>query len=229
MDGLEAPKGTFHNGDARRIAAGRQQMLALLRERIDDSRVIDAMASVPREEFVPPEFRSRAYDDRALPIGEGQTISQPLMVALMVEALQLRGSDKVLEVGTGSGYAAAVLARLAREVVTVERVAPLLESARATLTRLRLNNVHAYLASEHLGRAEDAPYDAILVSAGAPHVPRALVDQLADDGRLVVPIGSRWEQDLVRAHKTPHGIDLTRLGPCAFVPLIGEEAWEGAR
>lgn len=229
MDGTEAPEDTVHNGDARLIAAGRQQMLALLRERITDMRVIDAMASVPREEFVPPEFRRRAYDDRALPIGEGQTISQPLMVALMVEALQLRGSDKVLEVGTGSGYAAAVLARLAREVVTVERIALLLESARATLARLRLDNVHAYLAGEHLGRAEDAPYDAILVSAGAPHVPRALLDQLADGGRLVVPIGGRWEQDLVRAHKTPHGIDITRLGPCAFVPLIGEEAWEGAR
>ena len=199
-------------------------MIDLLRRAVRDQRVIDAMAAIPREHFVPPHLASRAYDDNALPIGEGQTISQPLIVALMAEAMRPAPEDRVLEVGTGSGYAAAVLSRLVRDVVSVERIPELAERARATLRELQIENV-AVFSANHLGRKEDAPYDAILVSAGAPHVPRMLLDQLAEGGRLIVPIGPRNAQQLVRATKTPHGIALERLGPCAFVPLIGEGAW----
>jgi protein-L-isoaspartate(D-aspartate) O-methyltransferase len=214
-----------HNG-ADSLASARERMLALLRRHIRDGRVIDAMASIPRERFVPERLGSRAYDDNALPIGEGQTISQPLIVALMVEALRLSSADRVLEVGTGSGYAAAVLSRLASEVITVERIADLSARARQTLHDLHLENVRVETATNELGYKQAAPYDAILVSAGAPHVPRTLLDQLADGGRLVVPIGSRRQQELVRATATPHGIELTRIGPCAFVPLVGDDAWE---
>jgi protein-L-isoaspartate(D-aspartate) O-methyltransferase len=192
---------------------------------VHDRRVIDAMAAVPRERFVPPDLRALAYDDRALPIGEGQTISQPLIVALMMEALALKPGDRVLEVGTGSGYQAAVLSRLAREVVTVERIDALLRRAVAVLDELGCANVRAYLAGDALGRPEDAPYDAIVVAAGAPHVPRTLVDQLAPAGRLVLPIGTLRSQELVRVTNTSHGTQLERLGPCAFVPLIAREAW----
>jgi protein-L-isoaspartate(D-aspartate) O-methyltransferase len=207
------------------LAASRERMLDLLRRTIRDARVIDAMASIPRERFVPEHLQQRSYEDRALPIGGGQTISQPLIVALMIEAMLLRGDERVLEVGTGSGYAAAVLSRLAREVVTVERVADLGEQARARLTALQLENVTVIFPAKHLGYKDGAPYDAILVSAGAPHVPRTLLDQLAEGGRLIVPIGNRQAQQLVRAVKTPHGVSLERLGACAFVPLIGEDAW----
>lgn len=216
------------NGEPRldgEVAWARERMLALVRQRISDPRIVEAMAAVPRERFVPEALRRSAYNDSALPIGEGQTVSQPLMVALMLDALMLRAGDRVLEVGTGSGYVAALLARLASDVVTVERIAPLLERAKATLASLGCQNVRAYLAGDVLGWPEGAPYDAILVSAGAPHVPRALLDQLADGGRLVVPIGTLREQELVRARKTTHGVDLARLGPCAFVPLIGDDAW----
>ncbi len=203
----------------------RHRMLRLIRENVRDQRVIDAMAAVPRERFVPRDLRSSAYDDRPLPIGEGQTISQPLIVAMMVEALLLDPADRVLDVGTGSGYQAAVLSRLAREVVTVERIDALLRRAIVVLSETGCSNVHAYLATAVLGRADNAPYDAIVVAAGAPHVPRALVDQLADGGRLVLPVGSLRMQELVRVTKTSHGVQLERLGPCAFVPLISSDAW----
>lgn len=219
---------TSHNGEGGlggEVSWARERMLDLVRQRVSDERVVAAMARVPRERFVPQNLRRSAYNDSALPIGEGQTISQPLMVAIMLDALQLRAEDCVLEVGTGSGYVAALLSHLAREVVTVERIAPLLERARETLAALGYTNVRAYLAGDSLGWPDAAPYDAILVSAGAPHVPRVLLDQLADGGRLVLPVGTLRDQQLVRARKTAHGVDLTRLGECAFVPLIGDEAW----
>jgi protein-L-isoaspartate(D-aspartate) O-methyltransferase len=223
------PDGAFHNGatsGASALAASRQRMLDLLRRTIRDQRVIDAMAAIPRERFVPAHLAHRAYDDGALPIGEGQTISQPLIVAMMIEALALRPGDRMLEVGTGSGYAAAVASRLARTVATVERIVALGEQAHARIATLQLENVRVFFPAKHLGRKEDEAYDAILVSAGAPHVPRALLDQLAEGGRLIVPIGTRQQQQLVRAVKTERGVTLERLGPCAFVPLIGEDAWD---
>jgi protein-L-isoaspartate(D-aspartate) O-methyltransferase len=210
------------------LAAERERMLGLLRQHVRDERVIGAMASVPRERFVPDELRRSAYDDRALPIGEGQTISQPLMVAMMLDALGLKAEDRVLDIGTGSGYQAAVLSRLAREVVTVERIDALLRRAMDKLAELGCANVRGYLAGDVLGRPEDAPYDAIVVAAGAPHVPRVLIEQLASGGRLVLPVGSLRSQELVRVTTTSHGVQLERLGACAFVPLIGVEAWPGA-
>lgn len=205
--------------------ASRDRMIALLRRYVHDEPVLLAMASVPRERFVPPHLLAHAYDDRALPIGAGQTISQPLMVALMLGAMEVKPSDRVLDVGTGSGYTTALLSRMASNVVTVERVAELMASAERTLRDIGCQNIEAHVTAEGLGWAAGAPYDAIMVSAGAPHVPRVLLDQLAEGGRLVVPIGSLRSQELVRARRTAHGLELQRLGPCAFVPLIGQEAW----
>lgn len=218
-DGLAAPAQRDEFADAR------QRMLRLLRTSVRDERVIEAMGAVPRERFVPADLRDSAYDDRPLPIGGGQTISQPLIVGIMVEALELRADDVVLDVGTGSGYQAAVLSRLARSVVTVERVESLLSHAAALLAATGCVNVESHLALDELGWPDGAPYDAIVVGAGAPHVPRGLVDQLAPGGRLVLPIGSMRAQELVRVRKTAHGVELERLGPCAFVPLIARDAW----
>jgi protein-L-isoaspartate(D-aspartate) O-methyltransferase len=206
--------------------AARRRMVAGLRRHVRDERVLSAFARVPRERFVPIELQGQAYEDRALPIGEGQTISQPLMVAMMLELLSLKGEEKVLEVGTGSGYQAALLSLLAREVVTVERVPELTAVAAQRLAELGYANVRVHLAHEALGWAEDAPYDAIVVAAGAPEPPPSLVDQLAMNGRLLVPAGDRRVQQLVRVTKSDIGITLERLGECRFVPLIAEkEGW----
>ncbi|TAK67143.1 MAG: protein-L-isoaspartate(D-aspartate) O-methyltransferase [Dehalococcoidia bacterium] len=218
-DGLTAPPLPDEFADARR------RMVRLLRTTVRDERVIEAMAAVPRELFVPVDLRESAYDDRPLPIGGGQTISQPLIVAIMVEAMRLHAGDTVLDVGTGSGYQAAVLCRLAHRVVTVERVESLLRHATTTLAATGCVNIETHLAVDELGWPAGAPYDAIVVGAGAPHVPRGLVEQLAPGGRLVLPIGSMRAQELVRVTKTAHGVELQRLGPCAFVPLIAREAW----
>ena len=206
--------------------AARARLVRTLRAEIRDERVLEAFGRVQRESFVPPELERFAYDDRPLPIGHEQTISQPLMVAMMTEALQLRGDEKVLEIGTGSGYQAAVLSYLAREVVSIERVPELADGARRRLAELGYGNVRVHLAHEALGWPEEAPYDAIIVTAGAPDVPQSLIDQLAPGGRLVIPAGTRRLQQLVRATKTDHGVTMERLGECRFVPLIApKEGW----
>jgi protein-L-isoaspartate(D-aspartate) O-methyltransferase len=183
------------------------------------------MRRVPREAFVSAGQHDSAYDDHPLSIGFGQTISQPFMVAIMVQALGLKGDEKVLELGTGSGYEAAVLAEMAKEIVSVEYIPELAESARQVLDRLGYRNVEIHTAGEILGWPQGAPYDAIIVSAGAPAVPEVLLDQLTWGGRLVIPVGSRWQQDLLRVTKLRKGDRTENLGGCYFVPLIGEGAW----
>jgi protein-L-isoaspartate(D-aspartate) O-methyltransferase len=193
---------------------------------ITDARVLDAMRRVPRDAFVPAASHPEAYADRALPIGGGQTISQPYMVALMTETLRLTGHERVLDVGTGSGYQTAVLAELAREVVTIERVPELADAARARLAALGYTNVDVRLGDGTIGVAERAPFDAILVAAGAPRVPAALKEQLASDGgRLVIPIGPPEHQWLTLV--TRHGDRFTEAASigCVFVPLVGQQGW----
>ena len=208
------------------FAAAREALVRALRREIRDERVLAAFAAVPRERFVPVELQRYAYEDRPLPIGQGQTISQPLMVAMMTEALQLNADEKVLEIGTGSGYQAAILSVLAREVITVERFPELASTAARKLEELGYRNVRVHVAGETLGRAEEAPYDAIIVTAGAPTAPQSLIDQLAMNGRMVIPVGGRSLQQLVRVTKKDAGIQLERLGECRFVPLIGgKEGW----
>lgn len=204
----------------------RLRLLAQLRGEIKDANVLRAMAKIPRELFVPEERRFLVYEDRPLPIGFGQTISQPLMVAMMTEALSLTGSEKVLEVGSGSGYQAAVLAELAREVVSVERIPQLVERVRKTLSRLGYRNVQVKQAGPVLGWPEGAPYDGIIVTAGAPKVPASLLEQLAVGGRMVIPVGSRYEQELLRVTMREKNVITESLGGCRFVPLIGPDAWE---
>lgn len=204
----------------------REALVRSLRGEIMDARVLDAIGSVPRERFLPEQLRRHAYEDRALPIARDQTISQPLMVAIMTQALKLMGDEKVLEVGTGSGYQAAVLSKLAREVVSVERLPDLAQAAAHRLDELGCANVRVLPAGEELGLAEEAPFDAIIVTAGAPNVPRSLIGQLGQGGRLVVPVGDRKIQQLVRATKSLSGVSLEKLGECRFVPLIAaREGW----
>ena len=197
----------------------------LERRNIHDERVLQAMAAVPRHLFVPQKLSEHAYDDSALPIGAGQTISQPFIVALTASALQLRPQDRVLEIGAGSGYAAAVLAQLVAEVWTVERVRALAEEAAQRLHDLGYTNVHVGVGDGTSGWPEHAPYDAIAVAAAAPAIPRPLLDQLALGGRLVLPVGSRDDQQMVRIVRRPHGFDRQQLGPVRFVPLVGEHGW----
>ncbi len=204
----------------------KERLFESLSKEIGDKRVIEAMRSVPRELFVLPENRDFAYEDIPLPIGYGQTISQPFIVALMTEALELRGDERVLEIGTGSGYQTAILAILAREVVTVERCEELLRSAEERLKKLGFKNIEFHLAGEELGWKEGAPYDGIIVTAGAPKIPESLKDQLKDGGRMVIPVGSRYEQRLLKVRKVKSDYIVEDLGGCRFVPLIGKEAWE---
>jgi protein-L-isoaspartate(D-aspartate) O-methyltransferase len=206
----------------------RENLVRALGFEVHDERVLAAMARVPRERFVPDDLRRYAYEDRPLPIGHGQTISQPLMVALMTQALHLQGSERVLELGTGSGYQAALLAELAAHVVTVERVPELAEEAAQRLRELGYRNVEVHTAGGVLGWPEGAPYDAILVTAGAPRVPRSLLQQLAMDGRLVIPVGERRVQQLLYVARTARGATVRKLGECRFVPLIGRGAWSEA-
>ena len=196
------------------------------RRGIHEPRVLAAMAKVPRHRFVPRHLWEQAYSDYPLPIGEEQTISQPYIVALMTEALELAGPEKVLELGTGSGYQAAILAELAAQVFTIERIPSLARAAEQVLTSLGYANVHVIVADGTLGWAGQAPFDAILVTAGSPQVPPPLVDQLAMGGRLVIPVGDRYTQTLTRVRRTPDGLKHEYLGGCRFVKLIGRHGWE---
>jgi protein-L-isoaspartate(D-aspartate) O-methyltransferase len=206
--------------------AARAELIEHLSAEIKDERVLAAMRSIPRELFVPPGSRCLAYEDSPLPIGYDQTISQPFIIALMTEALELTGKEKVLEVGTGSGYQAAILAKLARFVVTTERVPALAEAAKQVLDSLGFTNIEVHLAEETLGWQREAPYDAIMVTAGAPRVPTDLLAQLAIRGRLVIPVGSRYIQELYKITKGKKKNTIQNLGGCRFVSLIGKGAWE---
>jgi protein-L-isoaspartate(D-aspartate) O-methyltransferase len=198
----------------------------LRRRGIEDERVLAAMEAVPREAFLPEALRDRAYADSALPIGEEQTISQPWIVAAICQALELEGSELVLEVGTGSGYSAAVLARLAAHVVSIERHDALSRSAAEVLASLGIGNVELVVGDGSLGVPQRAPFDAIAVHATAPAVPSGLIDQLAEGGRLVVPISGDGDADtLTLLRRGGDRIETTGLGPCRFVPLIGEEGF----
>ena len=208
------------------LERARTRLIKHLSWEIADKRVVEAMSRVPRDCFVPQEHADAAYDDRPLSIGFGQTISQPFIVALMIQALELRGDEKVLELGTGSGYEAAVLAEIARQVVTVETIPELEESARRALAKRGYSNIQVHHASKALGWIPDAPYDAIIVSAGAPSIPEILLGQLAWGGRMVIPVGSRWQQDLMRITRNKEGNKVENLGACYFVPLVGEGAWK---
>jgi len=208
------------------FSIGKDRLINKLSAQITDKRVIAAMARVPRERFVLPGMQDAAYDDKPLPIGQGQTISQPYIIALMTQELELRGTEKVLEVGTGSGYQAAVLAELTRYVVTVERLEKLAERAVLLLKELGYNNIETHLAEEKLGWQKGSPYDAIIVTAGAPSIPEGLIDQLADGGRMVVPVGTRFVQELYKITKQGKGNKVECLGACYFVSLIGEDAWQ---
>jgi protein-L-isoaspartate(D-aspartate) O-methyltransferase len=198
---------------------------------IRDQRVLQAMLEVPRHEFVASEFRHQAYDDRPLPIGAGQTISQPYMVAIMTESLGLQGHEKVLEIGTGSGYQAAVLARLAARVYTIERERELVETARGILGRLaeagllELSRLELIEGDGTEGYAAAAPYDGILVAAAAPSVPHALEEQLAEGGRLVIPVGNLDYQQLRLIRKVSGRLAATVVNECRFVPLVGRHGW----
>jgi len=199
----------------------------LRRRGIRDVRVLNAMLAIPREEFVAPWNRARAYADEASAIGYGQTITQPYMTALMAQSLALTGTEKVLDVGTGSGYHAAVLARLARRVISIERIPELAELARANLDAAGCcENVKVVCGDGSLGFRAEAPFDAISVAAGSPAVPPALLDQLGDPGRLVIPIGSQQNQELQLVTKQGGKISTKNVTGCRFVPLVGEQGWQ---
>ena len=193
---------------------------------VKDERVLAAMRKVPRHEFLPEAIRGMAYQDSALPLGEAQTMSQPYMVALMTEQLELKGHERVLEIGTGSGYQAAVLSELCEKVYTVERIKKLADRARESLDRLGYRSVAIKVYDGTYGWKEMAPFDAIMVTAGAPDVPAPLVEQLKEGGRMVIPVGERFGQTLLKIVKTPAGPVTERSIPCMFVPLIGNHGWK---
>jgi len=204
----------------------RAYLIDQLRTQISDSRVLEAMGRIPREAFVPEKYSFGAYFDEPLPIGENQTISQPYIIALMTQALKLKGNEKVLEIGTGSGYQTAILASLAREVISTERIPALAEKARIVLDNLGFRNIKIFVAGDELGFKPEAPFDAIIVTAGAPTIPDVLMKQLAEGGRMVIPVGSRFTQELLQVIKSEKGTRVNNLGACRFVPLIGKGAWE---
>ena len=192
---------------------------------ITDRNVLDALRTVPRHLFVSEALRDQAYGDYPLPIGEQQTISQPYIVAEMTQALELGADDRVLEIGTGSGYQAAVLSRIVYRVYTIERIRSLFMQARQLFDRLRYFNIVTRYGDGTKGWEDEAPFDAVVVTAGAPHVPDTLVDQLAVGGRLVLPVGNQHSQDLVKITKDRRGLHKSTLGGCRFVKLVGEHGW----
>ena len=208
------------------MGAQRQQLIVSLRKAgLQDEPILTAIATIPREFFVDEAHRGMAYADRALPIGMGQTISQPLMVALMTRALQLSGRERVLEIGTGSGYQTAILSHLAAHVYSIERHQQLAYQAAQRLLQLELCNVSLYVSDGSLGWPDAAPYERILVTAAAPEIPIQLLDQLVTWGMLVIPVGSQERQDLLVVHRAPWGPEVRSLGSCVFVPLVGEKGW----
>jgi protein-L-isoaspartate(D-aspartate) O-methyltransferase len=208
------------------FAAKRNKLITQLRHEIRDERVLKAMARVPRELFIPEKSRDLAYEDRPVPIGWEQTISQPLIIACMTESLELTGKEKVLEIGTGSGYQSAILAELSAKVISVERISSLMKSATTLLASLGYENIETHEALDTLGWPQEMPYDAIIVTAGAPSVPEALVDQMAVGGRMVIPVGDRFVQELYKVTKTQNSTDVQKMGGCRFVSLIGKDAWQ---
>lgn len=210
--------------DAMRNAMVEEQLIV---RGISDKRVLDAFKIVPRHEFVPKDFLQSSYNDYPLPIGDNQTISQPYMVALMTECLRLKGGERVLEVGTGSGYQAAILAELVKEVYSVERFEGLADMARGAFNSLGYRNIKIKVGDGTLGWEENAPYDGIIVTAGAPGIPESLVKQLKDGGRLVIPIGGgTFGQVLTVVEKIGKSIRTSEICGCMFVPLIGKEGWD---
>ncbi len=193
---------------------------------VHDERVVEAMRKVPRHLFVDEALQDQAYSDHPLPIAENQTISQPYVVALMTESLELRGSEKVLEIGTGSGYQSAILAELADRVFSIERYPELVYRANAILKKLGYKNFIIRVGDGSLGWPDDAPFDGVIVTAGTPKIPQPLIDQLAMGGRLVVPVGDRLTQDLVFVRRVPEGIQKTNLGGVRFVNLVGKWGWQ---
>ena len=211
------------------VAAHRRMVERLVERELADAQVATALLAIPRHPLIPEALRDRAYDDSALPIGEGQTISAPSIVAAMTTALGLKPSDRVLEIGTGSAYQTAVLATLCEEVVSVERVPRLASRARRALDQLGVTNAVVHLGDGSEGRAAAAPYDAILVTAGGKEIPPPLVDQLAAGGRLVGPFGTRDQQELLRICKAKDGsLRHESLGGCRFVALVGEYGWDAS-
>jgi protein-L-isoaspartate(D-aspartate) O-methyltransferase len=211
-----------------RLARERERMVdeQLARRGITDARVLDAMRRIPRHRFVEEGLAHSAYEDHPLPIGEGQTISQPYIVALMTSLLELTGQEKVLEVGTGSGYQTAVLGALARRVCSIERLPRLAERARAMLESLGVSNVWIRVGNGALGWPDEAPFDRILVAAGGPTVPPPLMEQLGEGGRMILPVGSAEDQVLTVVERTGGEIRSREMGECKFVKLVGKYAWE---
>lgn len=216
---LNAPNDRY--AEARRWMVDSQ----IRRRGITDERILRAMGAVPRHEFVPPPFLHQAYDDEPLPIGRGQTISQPYIIAAMIAALGLTGSERLLEIGTGCGYQAAVLSLLAREVYTVECLPELAQPAADRLERLGFTNVHVRCGDGTLGWPEYAPYEAIILAAAAPRIPEPLLQQLAEGGHLVAPIGNDFDQEVQLVSKREGKYATQHGGPCRFVPLVGKYGW----
>lgn len=209
----------------------RQQLVEtqIIPRGISDEKTIGAMLKIPREKFIDEKLHDAAYGDHPLPIGESQTISQPFMVALMTECMKLTGKEKVLEIGTGSGYQTAILAELSKEVYSVERIYALYEKAKNTLSELGYKNIFLFNNDGSMGLPDYAPYDRIMVTAAADNIPKPLTDQLAEGGRIVIPVGERFSQDLIIADKINGKLQIQNYGGCVFVPLIGKHGMVNTR